>query len=326
MSRMVIFMFKIRPYRNRKNDLIYSFDVDMPKVYEDISIDFFKIYEIENLFFHPLRKQRLKNKKDRICDFCSKGYPEVTFSNVAHIIPQLMGNRNLISDFECDMCNSKFSRYENDLANFMGLTRSLIYSDRKIPKYKTPKKDLIVEQEDAKKLKIISDGLENNNFEIDEANNLLTLKSVRHPYKRINVYKALLKIGLSLMEQKQIEEFTLAYKFLSNSKSDEKMRGHPFMRLYLWQFPGPPFITPLAFVCNKKKEKSSKKYPEKTICIYFSNYIYQIFYSFNTKDLELFKAGELVTLLRFPPLIDKSWIEMWVNHNLLIWTYLVRKQ
>jgi hypothetical protein len=220
-----------------------------------------------------------------------------------------MGNRNLISDFECDSCNNKFSKYESDLANFIGVSRSMIYSNRKLPKFKTPDKSLIIEENSNRILQITSIGLENNNFEIDETKKHFILKSVKHSYIPINVYRSLLKIGLSLIRNTEVGNFQQAYKFLTNQKNDKKLTGHPLLRLFIWQFPGPPFIVPLTFVCNKKFQLSEAQYPSKSLVIFFSNYIYQIFYAFNEMDRNVLKVGNKITLLPFPPLIDKTWIE-----------------
>lgn len=53
----------------------------------------------------------------RKCRFCNK-YAN-SYKKKAHAVPELLGNKNLISMNECDECNEFFCHYENDLANFL---------------------------------------------------------------------------------------------------------------------------------------------------------------------------------------------------------------
>lgn len=94
-----------------ENDEIrfYSF-----KGNEENLIEFFENYEIENIFIPPDKVvKNLKKRPDRVCRYCGLNATQATFKKEAHIIPHLMGNRYLVSDFECDKCNELFSKYEN---------------------------------------------------------------------------------------------------------------------------------------------------------------------------------------------------------------------
>jgi hypothetical protein len=70
---------------------------------------FFNTYEIDA--FIPVVGSRPgppKNKSERKCRFCGKSNPEVSFKKKAHLIPEFLGNKMLLSDFECDSCNYEF--------------------------------------------------------------------------------------------------------------------------------------------------------------------------------------------------------------------------
>ena len=65
--------------------------------------------------------------------------PDVTFKKKAHVIPQSLGNRNIVSLFECDSCNGAiFSIYESSLAAFIGIPRTFaeIRGQKGVPTYK----------------------------------------------------------------------------------------------------------------------------------------------------------------------------------------------
>ena len=64
------------------------------------------------------------DKSKRICRFCSKSYPEVSFKKVAHSISEALGNKKIITNEECDTCNEKFGKgIENDLILFLDFFR-----------------------------------------------------------------------------------------------------------------------------------------------------------------------------------------------------------
>jgi hypothetical protein len=62
-------------------------------------------------------------RKPSVCRFCSGAAPEVTFRKGAHAIPELAGNGTLLSLYECDDCNNRFSAFEDDLGKLTLLER-----------------------------------------------------------------------------------------------------------------------------------------------------------------------------------------------------------
>lgn len=86
------------------------------------------------------------NRKTRIgqkgkCRFCFKSSAKTTFRKSAHLIPELLGNKYLLSNFECDKCNELFSTFEDSLASYLGAFRTLygMKSRRRTPKFKDDK-------------------------------------------------------------------------------------------------------------------------------------------------------------------------------------------
>ncbi|MDV4068904.1 hypothetical protein CMT34_11945 [Elizabethkingia anophelis] len=65
-----------------------------------------------------LNKRKVLDKIAK-CRFCGKDSSETTFKMESHILPQFIGNKFVVSNFECDQCNEKFSRIlENDFATY----------------------------------------------------------------------------------------------------------------------------------------------------------------------------------------------------------------
>lgn len=147
-------------------------------------------------------KRSLKNYKERICRFCGNGYEQTKFSNYSHLVPQLIGNSSMYSDFECDNCNLIFSSYENDLAEFLGISRSIIGLTG------TKKTKGFV----ARRLSAKSRSFIGNNIliiapeDVKRDGNKTTITYTKNAFVPANVYKALLKSALSLVSELEIKE------------------------------------------------------------------------------------------------------------------------
>jgi len=65
----------------------------------------------------------------RRCSICGRtgaSHPPASFRKVAHLVPELLGNRWLKTFDECDDCNERFGReYEDDLGKMTGAIRAL---------------------------------------------------------------------------------------------------------------------------------------------------------------------------------------------------------
>ncbi len=97
------------------------FDDSSLKAYQEL----LKFYYPDMIVKPPATKQVIPGNSSQACRFCLRKSPEVTFRKEAHLLPQLMGDRNLLHDVECDDCNKRFGRFENSFANFLGIYRTL---------------------------------------------------------------------------------------------------------------------------------------------------------------------------------------------------------
>jgi hypothetical protein len=80
-----------------------------------------------DLVFHaqlkPGKKGFLGSKSPRICRFCGRRAPEVSFKKDAHAVSRLTGNNVFFTYEECSLCNEIFSKVEDDLGKFTLLKR-----------------------------------------------------------------------------------------------------------------------------------------------------------------------------------------------------------
>jgi hypothetical protein len=275
---------------------------------------FFSIYDHKSfLIITDATKSKLKPKKERVCRFCGKSSPDVTFKNKAHLIPQLLGNKNLLSDFECDTCNRNFGDFENEFANFIGLTRTLTSLTGKegIPKFKSPDKEfsLWINDEDG----ISYDEKEKSKNVIwDKENNLITIKTKGNPYNRLMVLKCLVKIGLSIIDENEKEYFNESFNFLNNSKIE--VFEHTLSSIHEYVIPGPFVNFPMIFSYKKKDEVKDDLIPTRTFVLYYRNNMIQFFIPFDKRDkLINDNKDSIAKVAILPPLVDQKWIDKYAK-------------
>lgn len=153
---------------------------------------------------------------EKICRFCGLKEPDVTFNQVAHAIPEMLGNKKYISKSECDTCNKKISKYENNLEGYLSISRSLMGLDGKqgIPDF------------DGSGIQIKHNNGNANitasekNFEFNSKNGTITL-SENAKYIPFSVYRTLVKIALSLMPFNYLDAFEPTIKWLLDPKNND---------------------------------------------------------------------------------------------------------
>jgi len=261
-------------------------------------------------------------KSKRKCRFCEKSYPEVSFKEETHIIPQQWNRAKPISTFECDACNYKFSMYESDFGHYFLLERALYGKNKKKPgkpKFKTKKGTILkavsdidnflpntekgqelkkmIEKND---LKVISIKQDSDAIEVKMSENSISLDVNRKPYKPINVFKIFLKIGLSLIHKDEINEYSTMIKFLQEEtviKSSDEFEAKEIC-LVIYSLPIWKSIFEYPTARLYKKHIPDKNYIDKTLVIYFLNKIYQI-PIFSNDNLKHIYSGDSTNKISF---------------------------
>lgn len=285
------------------------------------AIHFFDIYDLEAEVGFEKKKTFLGTKTPRVCRFCHKTDKEVKFSNDAHVLPQFTGNRNLMSYFECDVCNARFSDYEDSLSKYIGITRTIHQvkgkSATKVPKFKDPKTGLELSLEEKGLRLAIQDGSEE--IEMDEKNKKLIIRTVRHSYIPIHIPKSLLKIAFCLLGENELENYDQLRQFLIQSKEDESrqcssIENHPMFQVYGYFMPGPTYFrTPSALLYTKKKGQQTFRAPQKQIVFQYASYLFQMPLPLGKGDSWLY--GEEMHVPLHPLMVDTTHFEKYGNYQ-----------
>jgi hypothetical protein len=177
-------------------------------------------YEIKNF---DLEKDKImpigtRQKDKRICRFCKKSKPDVSFDNIAHAISEGLGNKKLILNEECDDCNKFFDEnIERDFIYYHDLARTTFGIKNKknnIPKMKGKNFQYFKDEEDEKLSIMIQ---ENNEYNKSEPPKNILLKT-GNKIKIQNIYKTLCKFSLSVIDEKYIKDFDETIDWLYGKK------------------------------------------------------------------------------------------------------------
>lgn len=174
------------------------------------------------------------------CRFCGGNYPEVSFQQETHAIPEALGNKSLFTNYECDSCNQKFgSGIENDLGNWSKPMRTLglIQGKSGIPtlKGKSPQEWRVEGTPEGLHLKHHA---EDSVARVDEVKKTMALSLPRDSYTARAVFKAFVKIGLSLVPSCDTSIYAETFAWIADSNHNKPFpTDYRIMAQYL---PGPP--------------------------------------------------------------------------------------
>ena len=176
-------------------------------------------YDIKN--FNLDKDSKIKigegKKEDRVCRFCKQKYPYVKFNSVAHTISEALGNKKLITNDECDECNSYFDKnierdfiaYHDFLRTFFGIKNK----DNQIPQIKGENFSFSMSENREATLKL------KDEFDLSQPVRLKTDNKI----KMQNIYKALCKFALSAIDSKHLSHFDETIKWIKGQKNVEKL-------------------------------------------------------------------------------------------------------
>ena len=281
------------------------FEIFVPTNYQRLGIDFFQAYEIEDAIVCPDQKMKgLIPKTKRVCRFCKLKNGEVSFRKEAHLISKLLGNKYLVSDFECDNCNEIFGDYENHLSNFLGPNRAFykLLGIGQNYKFKSPNKKTVAEDFKLYGLEnsfsISREDIQDQTFEFNREAGETIIRFTKHSYSPLLLYKSILKIALSCLKIQDVADYELAFKYVRSNKLNNNFKG--FSNLLVFSTPpGTGHKTPFAYL-YKKRDKVRNTCSH-VFVLHFMNQIFQIVIPLNKNDLKFFN-NEPIPVFYCPPM------------------------
>lgn len=189
------------------------------------------------------------NENKRICRFCGKSVPNVSFNDKAHAIQDALGNKLLFCYEECDTCNHDLATIENQFRILMDFRRSVY----RIPRKETTKAAKIVGENfiivpDTKGNPIIYLMKEYIADSIDTTKPFVHHFELKSPVVNEQMYKALCKMVIDMLPTCELLHFkntiewiksknfmpdTLPSIWLINLPCDEPIFRQPILDVFL---------------------------------------------------------------------------------------------
>lgn len=246
----------------------------------------------------PGDKVMLGDRENRTCRFCGERTPKVTFRKVAHAIPEALGNKSIESSYECDVCNEKFGQgIENDLGNWSKPMRTFarIRGKNGVPTIKRGGNSPGWRIEYDNNGFAIKSYEEDPIFEINEADKTVTFKLKRDAYTPVAVLKAFMKIGLTLLPDEEISNFSDILAWIQEPDHSRRFADQCSV-IYTFQ-PGPmPNDLIAAFILRRKPHVTS--YPYAYLVLGYGNEVFQVHLPSRKYDMAL--NGQSVSIPPFP--------------------------
>ena len=253
----------------------------------------------EPIFLEPGMKLVLGSaERPRHCRFCGKDEPAVTFKDEAHALPAAFGNTGLFSNYECDACNHLFGEgIENHLGNWTKPMRTLsrIKGRSGVPTIKKPGpgKGWRVEYSDTgfQLKEYQSDPF----FEVDEEAKQLRFELHRDTYIPAAALKGLVKIGLTLIPDVEIQHFCETYDWIRDTDHSRNFVAEiPVFRTFI---PG-PMRNDFVVLMLMRRRVGIETVPYAFFTFAYGNHILQVFLPSISQDKCI--NGKPLSLPAFP--------------------------
>ena len=171
------------------------------------------------------------NKAKRVCRFCGRKMPEVTFKDVAHAVSEGLGNKMLFCNEECEKCNNRLSKLESNLTHYLDIRRAmggiLTKTDGMVPS--VDGKGFVIRGNENNQaiLYIEDDGLlKGKDLSQPNVVKLETTETVTHQ----GIYKSLCKIVIDLLPTDEMAHFGETIGWINGSVLDNELP--PYMATY----------------------------------------------------------------------------------------------
>lgn len=233
----------------------------------------------------------LKDSHPYKCRFCGKQKTAKEFKKVAHVLSRCIGNNTLFSAYECDECNGKvFAPFESNLSEYMKLfhTFSRIRGYNGVPSYKANCHESTRVDYVDDKFQIKSFEGESPIAEINEDAKNIKIQGKRS-YVPTMVYKALVKMALSVLPEVEMVNFSTTLSWLQGA--DLKNR---FMVKYK-MFGGYHRFSDVTMVVMKRRDDCKINAPAYIFELAYGYFTFSSYIPFCSLDKDL--QGKKVELI-----------------------------
>lgn len=193
---------------------------EMKKQKEDLFGELKDSYEISVFDESTKHKIGEPDKSKRVCRYCNERSPKVSFKKMAHSISEALGNKKIITNDECDICNENFGKgIENDLILFLTPYRIFfkVKGKKGVPKFKG--KNFEIKNEETITIDILSD----EEITVSDCNDFQVRLETTEKITTQNIYKTLSKYALGVIDRTQIVNFKDTIEWINGKKNIDNL-------------------------------------------------------------------------------------------------------
>ncbi len=244
----------------------------------------------------------LNDSNGKQCRFCGKDYKETSFQNVPHIIPELFGRNNITSNFECDVCNQRFQRFDNDAATLVQHNLAIlnIKSKRGVPVFQSKKVpgEYPTILSTSGNVRNINFNSNTEDFEYNKEEKIFTLNFRTKNFVPFHVYKTLLKIGISLLSDRDLKENEHYIDVLNHP---EPLPRHQIFTVWRYSLKTKYFKVPVATLFKAKTTIfENTQIPEYVLILYTGTMVFQMYLPLSARNFEEHLKGNSLLMELFP--------------------------
>lgn len=252
-------------------------------------------YALASVLKCPEEKKTFLQKGLRTCRFCNRQEPDVTF-DVAHIFPERLGNKYLVSDFECEDCNNLFSDYESHLVNFLGPKLQIfgINGKKSTTTFSSADKNVKVHSTKigSKPVTIIAQkNIDKENISTNHTTGINKIEYTKQGYIPTKVYKALLKIALSALSDEEASQYPKLFDWIGPNKGKHDLSNEQHIFWHQLKI-NQVFTKPVAYLYRKKVDFT--QLPSHTFILYFADLVFQLYLPLHNLDTAPRKGSPVV--------------------------------
>ncbi len=259
----------------------------------------------------PRKKKLVLGTKPSKCRFCDGEPPTRTFKKEAHTVSEFLGNKYIVSLYECDVCNKRFSTFEDDLAKMTLPFRTMggvMGKKNHVPTLISATGEVVGKSrvEFNNGTLHMSHIAGDDSFAVDDLKKTITFSYVVQSHRPLGAFKALCKSAFSLIPDEELVYFNELKKWLLEEDLTTglvyKSQSHFCYRSFVPAYK--PFPQPIVALLRRGKQIDA---PYMTMFIAFGNISYQIFLPCPARDEHLRKKNISIPL--FPHLYQlKPWM------------------
>ncbi len=231
-------------------------------------------YEVMASFiFDNGKRIDLDTNGPKVCRFCKASWPVATFKTQAHAIPASIGNNFLFSKTECDSCNHFFGTgIEFHFGNWSLSQRifGLVPNKNSFPSLKDGDYSIEI-RDDVTEIRLGSSGL---TLSVSDDHRKILVTVPKRKYVPVAVFKAFVKMAISLMPAEEVSNFAPAIKWLMESDHSIAPENASFLSTCYRTFFGGSAPKPHVLLLKRKVE--NKNFPYLTLIVGFGSSTYQI--------------------------------------------------